>query len=127
MLLRLLLNKAILVKRVNPEKPGRHGDLIVHDSEIEVHFLWRSEKLNTDKIEQIRAYWNTTLGLEEFWCIDISLANGKTVYLDGSNLEHQKATNDLLLNLKSKPVNFQNLPFNGANKSIVYQKGLQPT
>ncbi|MEI6950784.1 hypothetical protein V9K67_26615 [Paraflavisolibacter sp. H34] len=127
MLLNLLLNKAVLIKRVNPEKPGKQGDLVLNDKEIYAYFLWGQKRYDLDQIEQIRIYWDSTLGLEELWCIDIRLPDGKAIYLDGSVLEHQRVTNDLLSALGREIVAFKDIPMKGDDLDLVYQKGMQPT
>lgn len=127
MVLNFLLNKSILVKRVNPDNPGKRGDFVLMDKEICVFFLWSSKRYILDQIEQIRIYWDTSLGLEEFWCIDIQFPAGIVVYLDGSILEHQRMTNYLLSLLGRKIIDFKNLPMKESNSELIYSKGMYPT
>ena len=108
----MLLNKKILIRRINPEILKLVGDSILADNFIFVKFLWKTKQFHVSHIKQIRAYSLTDWGLTEYEQIDIILDGNYRIKFDASLNEHQNFIQSLLqqLGMSAKKLDWGFLP-----------------
>ena len=94
-----LINKRILIKRINPPVINLAGDLALEDSNIIVKYWTTKKTFSLEEIKQINAYSFTDWGLSEQEYIDIILAKNYQFKLDASLEEHQIFIQSLLQKL----------------------------
>ena len=107
-----LLNKKVLIKRINPQNLKLVGDLILKGDYIFVMYRWRKKEFPIQQIEQIKAYCIVDWGLQEYEQIDIKFTNDYQVKLDGTMEDHQNFIESLMqqLGINNKICNWGFLP-----------------
>ncbi len=102
-----LINKRILIKRINPPEVKLAGDLALEDSNIIVKYWTKEKKFSLHEIKQINAYSASDWGLSEYESIDIILNKNYQIKLDGSLEKHQVFTESILQKLQQKNKNLE--------------------
>ena len=87
---RLLLNKIVWVKRINPPQIHSLGDIKVSGDYLVVKFFWGIKTFSLKQIKQIKAFGQTDWGLEEHEQVDILFDTAYKITFSGSLQEHRE-------------------------------------
>jgi hypothetical protein len=87
---RLLLNRVVWVKRINPPEINYLGDIKVNGDLIAVKFLWGIKTFSIKQINQIKAFAQTDWGLEEHEQVDILFDTADKIIFSGSLQERRE-------------------------------------
>lgn len=87
---RLLLNKVVWVKRINPPEIHSLGDIKINGDLLAVKFLWGIKTFSLKQIKQIKAFAQNDWGLEEHEQIDILFDTAEKITFSASLQEHRE-------------------------------------
>ena len=112
-----------LVKTISENKSGKRGALYLRDDVLVYKGFWRSYSFPLTDLIVVEAYIETTVGLEEVCCIDLSFENKNKLLFDGNDEPSQNFLNRLFREkLKVEPIDWTQPFLFSFNKTILYQR-----
>lgn len=92
------------------------------DDELVYRALFKKYRWVITEVVLIEGYTETSMGLEEYCCVDVVFRNGQKLLLDGVVAEQQDMVNRLLEKLKVEAIDWSQ-PFVFIDRTVLFSAG----
>lgn len=118
----ILAGFSVRIKRINPKKLEKAGDLIFEDGTLKVKFLIGKHTYLPNRVSRIKYFDNSDVATaaEYAICLDVRFTDGRLIRLDGQSEDAKSIIGFILTALNQKVPDFSCMPYEDGPKEQVF-------